>query len=131
MTAAKLPDRVGVLRDVPLWATDANGNQTGLQRPNGTVEGVVVSVGTSRSLTAADDGCVIDVTANGVTLTVPVSLPTSFACIVLPTGTTSVASSGGTLLNGATSTIAREAGGNASFAILPRTTANSYVVTGI
>ena len=50
--------------------------------------------------------------------------------VIIPNGTTSVASSGGVLLNGATSTVARDATLNAAFAVIPRTAVNSYVVTG-
>ena len=88
------------------------------------------AVGTSRSLTDADNGRTLECTAT-VTLTVPIGLMTGFGCAIIPSGTTSIASSGGALLNGATTTLTRAAATNAIFAIVPRASAsNSYVVTG-
>lgn len=92
----------------------------------------VVSVATSRSITASDDGKILDVTADGVTLTVPNSgLDANFACGVIPTGTTTVASAGTALINGATTSITRTATNNKAFCIQARSTANSYIVTGV
>lgn len=92
--------------------------------------GAAVTVGSSRALTAADNGALLEATAT-VTLTVPIGLPAGFACVVIPSGTTSVASSGGALLNGATTTLTRAAAGNAMFAIQARSSASdSYVVSG-
>jgi hypothetical protein len=89
----------------------------------------VVSV--SRALNAADDGMTLELSAAGLTLTVPAGLPQGFGCLVLPNGTTTFASSGGALLNGAVDTITRSAGDNVAVAILARVTAaNSYAVTG-
>jgi len=94
------------------------------------VGATVKTVAASRALTAADDGCVLECTAT-VTLTVPVSLPTEFGCGVIPSGTTSVASDGTALVNGALVTLTRAAAGNPMFGIQQRlSNANSYVVTG-
>jgi hypothetical protein len=93
----------------------------------------VVSTGTvaaSRVLTDADNGKVLECTATA-TLTVPVGLKAGFRCTVLCSGTTSVASSGGTLLNGATSTLTRAVASNPAIDIIARASAqDSYVVTG-
>ncbi len=101
--------------------------------PNGSPVsggGAAVTVGSSRALTAADNGALLEATAT-VTLTVPIGLPAGFACVVIPSGTTSVASSGGALLNGATTTLTRAAASNAMFAIQSRASAvDSYVVSG-
>lgn len=98
--------------------------------PQSPVSGVAITVGSSRALTSADDGKIIECTTT-VTLTVPASLPSGFACVVIPSGTTSVASSGGALLNGATTTLTRAAASNAMFAIQSRASAvDSYVVSG-
>lgn len=112
------------------FATNATG-VIGVAAPGGAVQGASVSVATSRALTAADDGCVIECTAGGLTITVPAGLPTNFGCVVVPNGTTTVASSGGALINGATTSLTRTAASNPTFAIVARTAANSYVVTGL
>ena len=99
-----------------------------VRTPN--VGATVKTVAASRALTAADDGCVLECTAT-VTLTVPVSLPAEFGCGVIPSGTTSVASDGTALVNGATTTLTRAATSNPMFGIQQRlSSANSYVVTG-
>lgn len=88
-------------------------------------------VATSRALTQADNGMWLECTAT-VTLTVPVGL-IGFSCSVIPSGTTSIASSGGALLNGATTTLTRAAAtaANAIVSIVGRTSAvDSYVVSG-
>lgn len=88
-------------------------------------------VAVSRSLGPRDNGVMLECTAAGLTLTVPNDLPAGFGCSIIPNGTTSVATSGGTLLNGSTSTLTRLASGNAIFAIAQRPSlATSYVVTG-
>lgn len=88
------------------------------------------AVASSRALTDADNGKTLECTGT-VTLTVPTGLMTNFGCAIIPNGTTSVASSGGALINGATTTLTRAASANAVFAIVPRASAaNSYVVTG-
>lgn len=114
----------------PSYRVDANGNVTGETLPSGAVTGSVIAVASSRSLTAADNGNTLECTASGITLTIPSGVLLTLGVVIIPNGTTSVASSGGTLLNGATTTVARDATLNAAFAVIPRTTANSYVVTG-
>ncbi len=90
-----------------------------------------VSVETSRALTAEDDGQILECTTSGLTLTVPIGLGANFGCAVIPNGTTSIATSGGALVNGAGTTITRAAASNAMFALVSRVSAtNSYVVTG-
>ena len=88
----------------------------------------IVSV--SRALDSADNGATLECSAT-VTLIVPAGLPREFGCIVIPSGTTSIASSGGALLNGATTTLTRAAASNSTVAIIGRASAaDSYVVTG-
>jgi hypothetical protein len=88
------------------------------------------TVGAARTLTEADNEKVIECTGT-LTITVPINLPAGFNCRVIPSGTTSIASSGGTLLNGATTTLTRTAAANPIFDIVARFSAkNSYVVTG-
>lgn len=122
------------------WVVDdSTGAITGYRRKINGVDtqfqasvsgGAAVTVGSSRALTSADNGALLEATAT-VTLTVPVGLPAGFACVVIPSGTTSVASSGGALLNGATTTLTRSAASNAMFAIQARSSASdSYVVSG-
>ncbi len=87
-------------------------------------------VSASRNLSGDDNGRTLECTAT-VTLTIPKGLPEDFACAIIPSGTTSIASAGGTLLNGATTTLTRAASGNTTFAIQARkSAADSYVVTG-
>lgn len=90
-------------------AFDAAGNAVGATLPNDSVTGAVVAVASSRALTAADNGQTLDCTAAGITLTIPSGVLLTLGVVIIANGTTSVASSGGTLLNGATSTIARDA----------------------
>jgi hypothetical protein len=93
-------------------------------------QGIAVTV--SRPLTTADWGKTLDCTAGAITLTVPVGLPVDFECRVIPNGTTSIASDGVALLNGALTTITRLAAtpANTMFSIRMRTTQNSFMVTG-
>lgn len=120
--------------DEAKFSTDNNGNATGLVDP---VSGAVVPLPTacsteptSRALTSADNGKTLECTAT-ITLTVPSGLPAGFACVIIPSGTTSIASSGGALLNGATTTLTRTATSNPLVGILGRASADdSYVVTG-
>ncbi len=90
------------------------------------------AVPASRSLNSTDWGKALDCTAGGLTLTVPVGLPLDFWCFVIPNGTTSIASDGTALLNGATTTITRAAAtaANTMFQIRMKSTANSFAVTG-
>lgn len=80
-----------------------------------------------------DDQAVIECTT---TLTITASrgltgLLPDFSCVVLPSGTTSVASDGTVLLNGASTTLTRAAASNAMFAIQARSSAaDSLVVNG-
>jgi hypothetical protein len=90
----------------------------------------IKTVATSRALTAADDGATLECTAT-VTLTVPAGLPANFGCAVIPSGTTSIASDGTALLNGALTTLTRAAASNPMFGIVLRASvANSHVVSG-
>ncbi len=90
-----------------------------------------VAVAASRALTAADSGKVLECTAADLTLTVPAGLPATFGCRVIPNGTTSIARSGGALLNGAGTTLTRLDSANAVVEIIARiSAADSYVVTG-
>nr|WP_145550350.1 hypothetical protein [Variovorax boronicumulans] len=89
-----------------------------------------VAVASSHALAATDDGKTLECTATA-TLTVPATLPAGFRCQVIPFDTTSVASAGGALLNGATTTLTRAATANPLVTIVARASAaNSYVVTG-
>lgn len=115
------------------WPHDSRGRPAPVALPDGSSAPVVsrtIGVSASRSLTADDDGQVLDCTAADLTLTVPAGLPPSFGCLVIPNGTTSIESGGGALLNGATSALTRAAASNASVAIVGRAAANSYIVTG-
>jgi len=118
-------------RTAPLstWNSDTSGNPTSVVRPGG-VTGSIIAVGASRPLTAADNGNTLECTAAGIALTIPAGVLLTLGVVVIPNGATTVVSSGGTLLNGATSTVTRDSAINVAFAVIPRTTANSYVVTG-
>lgn len=97
------------------------------------VVGDTISVPTSRALTVADNGKVLELGAN-IALTVPIGLAdgtNEFGCSVIANGVNTIVSSGGTLLNGAITTVSRDAAYNVMFAIVGRATAaNSYVVSG-
>jgi hypothetical protein len=93
--------------------------------------GATTQVASSRALTSDDNGQTLECTAGSITLTVPAGLDRNFGCAIIPNGTTSIASSGGALLNGATTTLTRAAATNALLAIVARASAiDSYVVTG-
>lgn len=81
---------------------------------------------------ATYSGMVLELTVAAV-VTLSAGLPIDFGFAVIPpaSGNASVASAGGVLLNGATTTLTRSAANNAMFALVQRdTNANSYVVTG-
>lgn len=89
------------------------------------------TVASSRSLTPADNGQTLEITASSVAITVPTGLPSSFSCIIIPNTGTTIVSSGGTLLNGATTTLTREGSVNTYFGIIGLASAsNSYKVGG-
>lgn len=91
---------------------------------------ITTTVGTSRSLVAADNGNTLECTAT-VSLTVPAGLDRGFSVAVIPFGTTSIVSSGGALLDGVTATQTRTKTSNKMFAIVGlASAADSYTVTG-
>lgn len=110
---------------------DRNGHMVGRQMPDGSVDAIPLALAASRALTGADNGKTIDCTAAGLTITVPAGLPPGFTCLVIPNGTTTFASSGGALLNGATSNVPRAAASNATVSIVARSNPDSYLVTGV
>lgn len=89
-------------------------------------------IATSRSLTSADDGLTLKVTAT-LNVTVPLALTPAgkFGVVLMAdSGTTvSIVSSGGTLLNGATTTITR-AGPQMFAVVADPAVANAYFVSG-
>lgn len=87
-------------------------------------------VSSSRSLATGDNGNTLEL-GSGVNLTVPTGLGTGFAVNVIPNGSHSLISSGGTLLNGATATLTRSGSGGAGiFQVIGlASVANSYDVT--
>lgn len=88
-----------------------------------------VAVAASRALTNADAGKTLDVTASGVTLTVPNGLNLVPGVIIQKhSGGTSVAVSGGATINGATTTLALTA--NVA-ALVPSSTADAYKLAGV
>ena len=88
--------------------------------------------GDKRALTAADNGTTLEATADAITITVPTGLPAAFRVDVIANATTSVASSGGTLLNGATTTLDRAAADQVLFSVVALVSAaDSYIVTGV
>ena len=122
------------LTGIPTAPTAAVGTSTTQLATTAFVAAVIPTeatlVGTTRALTNSDNGKILECTTT-VTLTVPTGLTAGFSCIVIPSGTTSIASSGGALLNGATTTVTRTATTNAIFAIQGRASASdSYVVSG-
>jgi hypothetical protein len=127
--AAPLVLPSGQTAPIATWNFDTSGNPTSVVRPGG-VTGSVIAVNASRALTAADNGNTLDCTAIGIALTIPSGVLLTLGVVVIPNGATTVVSSGGALLNGSTSTVTRDSAINGSFAVIPRITANSYVVTG-
>ena len=81
----------------------------------------------SRTLSNADAGKTLDVTASGVTLTIPAGLTLAPGVIILSNTTTSIAFSGATG-NGAGTTIVLS--DNKVGTIIPTSVGNAYRVTG-
>lgn len=106
-----------------------NGEEIETGGGGGAAEVDVITVSASRDLADSDYGNILHCTTT-LTLTIPATLRTKFWCIVHPSGTTSIASSGGTLLNGATTTLTRTDTAQKSFSIHPTPTANSYLIEG-
>jgi hypothetical protein len=92
--------------------------------------GAVTTVSSSRSLTAADNGAML-VCSTAVTLTIPASLPTGFACAIQPplSGAVTFAISG-TTLNGDTTSLTRSGGVDIAVALMQNGT-NSYILSQV
>lgn len=92
--------------------------------------GMTLAVTVNRPLSPDDNGNLLDCVNADLTITVPQGLPVGFSCLVIPGGTTTFASSGGTLLNGATTSVTRAAASNATVTILTRANNAGYLITG-
>lgn len=89
------------------------------------------TVGSSRNLTADDNGRLLQVTADDITLTIPAGIPAPFFCLIYPNTTTSIAVSGGATINGGTTTLVRSSTSTPTFGIMSLpSAANSYHVQG-
>lgn len=107
-------------------------NKNFLEVSTGSSPPAPTQVGVDRVLTNSDNQKTLECTVDDLDITVPSGLATGFACTIIPKGTTSVVSSGGALLNGATSTLARDDADNAMFAIVGLgSAADSYKVSGL
>jgi len=89
-----------------------------------------ILVTASRNLLPSDDGNILKCTTSVTLTAVADTLPTHFGCAIIPNGTASIASSGGTNLNGATATLSRAAASNQLIMIVYNGSANDYLVTG-
>jgi hypothetical protein len=90
------------------------------------------TVNASRLITDDDDGCVLEITHDGITLTIPTGLYNSkdFRVTIIPFGTTAIASQSSTINKG-TATVYRAEQNNPVFDIIGLNTSNSFIVTGI
>ena len=87
-----------------------------------------VAVAASRPLAATDNGKTIECTTAGITLTVPATLPAGFECTIIPTTSVLMASAGGALLDGATTTQTK----TGQFRMIARASAaNSYFLSSV
>jgi hypothetical protein len=92
-------------------------------------QGATIPVSQSRSLSASDAGCTLDVTSGGVTLTVPAGLNLSPGVVVQKHSSgTSIGFSGGANGNGASTTLAIAA---QMAAIVPTSVADAYRISGV
>lgn len=105
------------------------GNWTNLGGGSGAL--TVESVSSSRAVTAADDGKILQCSA-GITLTLPAGLsPRPRFGVEFDSGTITIAVSGGATANGATSSVTRSITYNpAGFAVIPRAGSDGYGVSG-
>jgi len=85
----------------------------------------------SRPLTLLDHGKVFEV-SNGLALTIPVGLPTTFKTtfLLLSGGSIGFIPNGGATLNGGTATLNRAATGDTKVELISLSTANSFDLTG-
>lgn len=100
--------------------------------PFGVSGAAPTQVGAALTLTNDHDGITLECTTT-LSITVPIGLRSGFMCRILTSGTTSFVSSGGTLLNGATTTVTRAAAtaANTQVALIGLgSAANSYAITG-
>lgn len=107
---------------------------TGLALSGGVLSSSATSstVSTSFTLTAADDGKVINCTT-ALTITIPAALSPRPNIAVIPpaSGNVSIAVTGGAQINGATTTLTRARAGNpAGFVIQPYSESDGYGVSG-
>jgi len=97
-----------------------------------TTPGATKVVGSSFTLTEADDGQVFNCTA-ALTVTIPAGLTPRPAVAIIPppSGNLSIAVSGGAQINGATTTLTRSRASNlAGVAVQPYVDADGYGVSG-
>ena len=97
-----------------------------------TVGAGTVVLSTGRNFTDNDDGLILECTAPGLTMQVPVGLQAGWACAIIPNGTTTIKAVGGAKLNGdPNATLTRAATANAMFGIVGRASdLNDFVVGG-
>ena len=105
------------------------GNWTNLGGGSGSL--TVEAVSSSRTITAADDGKILQCSA-GITLTLPAGLsPRPRFGVEFDSGTITIAVSGGATANGGTSSVTRSITYNpAGFAVIPRAGSDGYGVSG-
>lgn len=95
--------------------------------PFSSLLGKTIAVNTSRTLLASDNGKTLQITATGVTLTIPAGL-TDFGCTIITKDNYPIIAVASTVTsNGSTSPITLI---SVMGAIVPETTANAYTVIG-
>jgi hypothetical protein len=101
-----------------------------IKKLNRSIE-VPVPVATSRNLSVADHGKILDVTA-ALTLTLPQDMPVGFRCaFIAPSGVNLTIARAGTMtLNGAGTSLTRARAGNPALVDLVVRAANTALVSG-
>lgn len=112
---------------VPTYATDTNGNVTGLVAPDGSVIGTPNALTSTRSTTTADNGVTLsNATASNYTVTVAVDTIAQATMLQQEsTGTITLVAGAGVTFIGASLATAGQGG---ILTILPTSTANTYIV---
>jgi hypothetical protein len=103
-------------------------------RPGGgelVSRGLARTIADSRELNLRDDGAAFEVAA-GAIVTVPLGLPSTFACCLMPmTGRIAVACRGGVTVNGGTAMLTRDPATLVNYSIfLYATGLNTFTLTG-
>lgn len=90
-----------------------------------------LAVGSSRNLLPSDNGRILEMTADELTLTFVTGLQDNFTCTIIPHTTTYFDPGAGTTANGGTDTLTRSNTSNVAFSVMVRASdPTAALVTG-